>query len=198
MPYTSSPISSLMGQGAPKAGLSSFTPELLGGDLRDAAGLGAPTTAKPKQSLDGTPNGLGKDDFMKLLLVQLSNQDPLKPLEDKEFIAQLAQFNTLEQLQQMNTHFLDMLAGMSLSAASDMIGKTVQANTGSGAVQGVVTAAAMADGKARLTILSGDESFQVAMAQIIKVVGPQGEGAGDMDGTAGSDATDGVDGADEP
>ena len=52
------------------------------------------TTAK-QQNLD-------KDAFLKLLITQLSNQDPLNPMEDKEFIAQMAQFSTLEQIQAMN------------------------------------------------------------------------------------------------
>ena len=52
---------------------------------------------------------LGRDTFMKLLLTQLQHQDPTQPQKDGEFLAQLAQFSTLEQLQQMNAK-LDTIA----------------------------------------------------------------------------------------
>lgn len=54
-----------------------------------------PIDTKPK-------NGLDKDAFLRLLTTQLSNQDPLNPMEDREFIAQLAQFSSLEQMQELN------------------------------------------------------------------------------------------------
>ncbi|MCF6178989.1 MAG: flagellar hook assembly protein FlgD [Geopsychrobacter sp.] len=55
---------------------------------------------------------MGKDDFLKLLVAQLQNQDPLNPADATEFTAQLAQFSQLEQLSNMNTK-LDNFAGMS-------------------------------------------------------------------------------------
>jgi flagellar basal-body rod modification protein FlgD len=65
-------------------------------------------------------NQLGKDDFLKLLVAQLKNQNPLNPMDDKEFIAQLAQFSTLEQMQNLNTSF-------SAVRAINLIGKNIYA-----------------------------------------------------------------------
>ena len=166
MPYTNSPITALIGQGGPRAGFSQMAPELLSGEQREAAGLGGAPAPVKKQTLDGSPNGLGKNDFLKLLLAQLSNQDPLKPLEDKEFIAQLAQFNTLEQMQQMNTHMLDLLAGMSLAEGSNLLGKFVEA----GSVSGVVSAVNMVGGKAQITLSTEDGDVQVALTQVTRVL----------------------------
>lgn len=52
-------------------------------------------------------NDLDKDAFLRLLTTQLANQDPLNPMEDREFIAQLAQFSSLEQMQNLNKVFVD-------------------------------------------------------------------------------------------
>ena len=46
-------------------------------------------------------SSLGRDDFMKILIAQLQNQDPMNPMEDKDFIAQVAQFSTLEKTEEM-------------------------------------------------------------------------------------------------
>lgn len=52
-----------------------------------------------------TMGDLDKDAFLKLLTTQLGNQDPLNPTEDREFIAQMAQFSSLEQMQNLNDTF---------------------------------------------------------------------------------------------
>lgn len=56
---------------------------------------------------------LDKNAFLNLLVTQLQNQDPLNPVEDKEFIAQMAQFSSLEQLQQLNQKFDSNLESLS-------------------------------------------------------------------------------------
>jgi flagellar basal-body rod modification protein FlgD len=80
---------------------------------------------------------LGKDDFMKLLLAQLKNQDPLKPLDGTDFAAQLAQFSSLEQLSNMNTELKNQSVSqmtMNYAQSVNMIGKEVVTNSGNSLV----------------------------------------------------------------
>lgn len=77
-------------------------------------------TNKPRNDLD-------KDAFLRLLTTQLANQDPLNPMEDKEFIAQLAQFSSLEQMQSLNKTFTDKANDM-VEALDLMNLNQIQAN----------------------------------------------------------------------
>lgn len=86
---------------------------------------------------------LGKDDFLKLLITQLANQDPTNPMEDTQFIAQMAQFSSLEQMTNMNQAFERMASMLNSSKAADTIGKTVEIDMGETVNRGVVEGATM-------------------------------------------------------
>lgn len=66
---------------------------------------------------------MGKDQFLSILITQLRHQDPLQPMQDREFIAQMAQFTSLEQLMNINTQLTSM--SQSLGTASSLIGKQI-------------------------------------------------------------------------
>ena len=87
-------------------------------------------------------NELGKDDFLKLLMAQMTNQDPTSPMENTEFIAQMAQFTSLEQMTNMSNNFEKMAALINSSEAQSMLGRTVQIDLGAEqSTTGVVEAA---------------------------------------------------------
>jgi flagellar basal-body rod modification protein FlgD len=88
---------------------------------------------QPQQSL-------GKDDFLKILITQLSYQDPTSPMEDKEFIAQMAQFSTLEQMTGMAKDFSKLTSMLMGNEASSALGKNVEIIEGERSVQGIVQA----------------------------------------------------------
>lgn len=83
------------------------------------------TSTQQAQGLTGAAKSLGKDDFLKLLVAQLQNQDPLKPQDNSAFVAELAQFSSLEQTVGINER-LDALAlqnqGLQNSNIVDMVG----------------------------------------------------------------------------
>ena len=83
---------------------------------------------------------LGRDDFLQILITQLKNQDPTSPMEDKEFIAQMAQFSTLEQMTNMSEEFGSLAEGLSASRAVSMLGKQVTIAADGQTIEGLVSA----------------------------------------------------------
>ena len=95
--------------------------------------VGLNPTRQPQQNL-------GKDDFLKILITQLSYQDPTAPMEDKEFIAQMAQFSTLEQMTGMAKDFSKLTSMLMGNEASSALGKSVEIIEGERTVHGVIQA----------------------------------------------------------
>ncbi len=97
-----------------------------------SSGVGSMTVnSHPLASKDsGAKNSLGKEAFLTLLVTQLQNQDPLKPMEDKEFTAQLAQFSSLEEMKNISKSVDGLVASQmssSKTSAVGFIGKEVTA-----------------------------------------------------------------------
>ncbi|MDA3901633.1 MAG: hypothetical protein PF637_14075 [Spirochaetes bacterium] len=82
-----------------------------------------------KHKAEGKSYGesLGKDSFLKLLVTELTHQDPTAPMQDKEFIAQMAQFSSLEQMNNVNTQMKELNSRGMVNEAYSLIGKRVQA-----------------------------------------------------------------------
>jgi flagellar basal-body rod modification protein FlgD len=93
----------------------------------------------------GPQQNLGKDDFLKILITQLSYQDPTAPMEDKEFIAQMAQFSTLDQMTSMANDFSRLTRMLSGNEATGALGRSVELLDGQELVQGTVKAVTRGD-----------------------------------------------------
>ncbi|HWI62231.1 MAG TPA: flagellar hook capping FlgD N-terminal domain-containing protein [Symbiobacteriaceae bacterium] len=107
---------------------------------------------------------LGKDDFLKLLITQMRYQDPLKPMEDKEYIAQLAQFSSLEQM-------MNVGKATSMNYGMLTLGRKVTGTTEDGAaVTGVATSARIVDGTPMIKVKKADGStVDIELAKITQV-----------------------------
>jgi flagellar basal-body rod modification protein FlgD len=105
------------------------------------------TTSKGDQTL-------GKDDFLKLMVAQMKNQDPMNPADDKDNIAQMAQFSSLEQITNLANATQDLANRMSLTQNVGLLGHTVTyTGTDGTAVSGAVDGLNLTtDGKATLSV----------------------------------------------
>jgi flagellar basal-body rod modification protein FlgD len=126
------------------------------------------TRVAPGASQRTSDGRLGKNDFLKLLVTQLQNQDPLKPMEDKEFIAQMAQFTSLEQMQNLTKTLL-------FQQATALIDKDIKAEVpgknGTELVYGKVNSTREIGGEMYLILSNGT---QVKASDVKTVLNAQG------------------------
>jgi flagellar basal-body rod modification protein FlgD len=102
------------------------------------------TSATQFQPVNTVPFGqahqLGKQDFLKLLMAQMQNQDPMKPMDDTQMIAQMAQFSALEESQALRQVMQQNSNTQAVTQAASLIGKYILANQpDSSQVNGAVT-----------------------------------------------------------
>ncbi|MGK5049020.1 flagellar hook capping FlgD N-terminal domain-containing protein [Janthinobacterium sp. GB4P2] len=115
---------------------------------------------------------IGIEDFLKILTAQLNSQDPLKPVDNQEFVAQIAQFASLEQGRQINDKIESLLGVQSAVQSVGLLGKTVDISLASGSMTGTVSALDVSSGTPLLTVsnsTSGAVSSNVTLAQILRI-----------------------------
>jgi flagellar basal-body rod modification protein FlgD len=96
---------------------------------------------------------LNQDDFLKLVIAQLTTQDPLHPQTDTDFVAQMAQFTTLEQSKAMTSDIAQLRSEQQIVQANSLIGRAVTLQDGQGAlVQGTVSGVLMEAGTPQIVV----------------------------------------------
>ncbi len=114
------------------------------------------TTKDPITGLSMNRNAgkqmLGADDFMKLLTTQLTSQDPMNPMKDTEFIAQMANFTSLEQMRNLSKSFDTFTTDQKMAAAPAYLGRQVTITDPTGEVKGLVDAITLKDGSPAVVV----------------------------------------------
>jgi len=120
------------------------------------------------QSLNLQTQTLSQQDFLKIMLTQLQFQDPLKPMDNEQFLAQMAQFSSLAQTAQMNDRIDTLLTVQAATQSIGLIGKTVQVDTASTSTVGTVSSLSFSSGTPSLTVTANDGSIMtgVSVSQI--------------------------------
>lgn len=124
----------------------------------------------PNVNKDGTlqasSGAVNSSEFLQLLVTQLKNQDPTQPTDDTQMLSQLAQFSSLEQMQNLNQNLSASTQFSQLSQSAALIGKTVTAGTAASPVTGTVASVTVQGTKTLLHI--GDQDVDAATVSEIQ------------------------------
>ena len=117
---------------------------------------------------------LGQNEFLKLLVTQMRNQDPMQPVSDTEFIAQMAQFSSLEQTKTMSADITKLRQGNDFLQATNLLGKEVRLHLGDMEfTKGIVTDLNVKDGEARIIV--GDKTYTLDQVNSVSSEAPETE-----------------------
>src|SRR4051812_35576055 len=129
-----------------------------------------PTTPASAAAAATSASGSGgpsQADFMKLLMTQMKNQDPLNPVSGTDFVTQLAQFSTLQGQQQLNTNINQMLMLQQVTQGASLIGKQITFTPSGNALatSGTVSAVQMSNGAVQLVV--GNQTVDLSQVRSI-------------------------------
>ena len=114
---------------------------------------------------------VGLDEFLNIFLTQLNYQDPLEPVDNREFHAQLAQFSSVELANRTNDNTEALLDVSNLSQSIGLLGRTVNVQLETGSTSGEVVAMSLVQGQPRLSVKQADGTFvSVSPTQISSVI----------------------------
>ncbi|HEX8527294.1 flagellar hook assembly protein FlgD [Allosphingosinicella sp.] len=125
----------------------------------------------PRDPAQSSAYGLDFQSLLRIILTQLTYQDPLKPVDNFQFVSQLAQFSQLQQSQTLNDQITGLLSAQSAMQATGLIGRTVEYASASGPVSGAVQSVSFASGQPEVTIrtTAGDILANISIANISQV-----------------------------
>ena len=109
----------------------------------------ASTQTSSSKSSTSSTGGLGESDFLNLLVTQLKNQDPLNPMSNTDFIAQMANFSSLQQMTSVNTNVSSLLKQQNIANSTAMLGKQVTTSDGK---SGIVSQVSMDSGNVSIYV----------------------------------------------
>jgi flagellar basal-body rod modification protein FlgD len=125
------------------------------------------TTGTGTQDVSGKNAAMGKDQFLKLFVAQLQHQDPMNPMQDQDFMGQMASFSTLEQVTNMAAANAAMASHLQLSQSVGLLGRTVTWMDENDALHtGVVEKVNQIDGTSVLTVSGTEGVDPAAITQI--------------------------------
>jgi flagellar basal-body rod modification protein FlgD len=115
-----------------------------------------PTPARTTGDVANSAFGLSFESLLQIILTQLTYQDPLKPIENFEFVSQLAQFSQIQQGQVMSDRLQQLVAAQTANQATTLLGRRVDVAAGPSTLTGRITAVSLLNGEVRLTLETGD------------------------------------------
>jgi flagellar basal-body rod modification protein FlgD len=133
----------------------------------------APVTSTAQSISQNAQSAFGLDfqSLLRIILTQLTYQDPLKPLDNSEFVSQLAQFSQLQQTQSLNDQISSLLSAQSATQATSLLGHMVDFTAGQTTISGKVEAVSFTSGQPTVTVKTGDGQTisNISIASIAQV-----------------------------